>query len=78
MFKKNQSLKTLYFCDYSVGVEGALELIESLKHNTTLEKLAFKELQTTLLFNTRHNSARSYHISVNCPKLTHLVTSSHQ
>ena len=39
MLKKNQCLKTLDLSDESVGVEGALELIESLKHNTTLEKL---------------------------------------
>ena len=40
MLKKNRCLKTLYLHnDGSVGVEGALELIESLKHNTTLEKL---------------------------------------
>ena len=36
MLKKNQSLKRLYLSDDSVG---ASELIESLKHNTTLEKL---------------------------------------
>ena len=39
MLKKNQCLKTLELRDNSVGVEGALELIESLKHNATLEKL---------------------------------------
>ena len=39
MLKKNQCLKKLNLCGDSVGVEGALELIESLKHNTTLEKL---------------------------------------
>ena len=44
MLKKNQclkkGLKTLDLCDdESVSVEGALQLIESLKHNTTLEKL---------------------------------------
>ena len=40
MLKKNQCLKTLDLWDNdSVGVEGALELIESLKHNTTLEEL---------------------------------------
>ena len=40
MLKKNQCLKTLDLnCDDSVGVEGALELIESLKHNRTLEEL---------------------------------------
>ena len=39
MLEKNQCLKTLDLSDDSVGVEGALELIESLKHNTTLEKL---------------------------------------
>ena len=33
MLKKNQSLKFLHLNDDSVGVEGALELIESLKHN---------------------------------------------
>ena len=38
VLKKNQSLKTLGLYD-SVGIEDALELIESLKHNTTLEKL---------------------------------------
>lgn len=39
MLKKNKCLKKLVFVDGSVGVEGALELIESMKHNTTLEKL---------------------------------------
>ena len=40
MLKKNHCLKRLDLCDDdSVGVDGALELIESLKHNTTLEKL---------------------------------------
>ena len=39
MLEKNQSLKKLGLSDDSVGVEGALELIESLKHNTTLETL---------------------------------------
>ena len=43
MLKKNQSLKTLDLKDYRVGVEGALELIESLKHNTTLEKLRLSD-----------------------------------
>ena len=33
MFKK------LLFADDSVGVEDALELIRSMKHNTTMEKL---------------------------------------
>ena len=32
MLKKNQCLKTLDLSDDSVGVEGAFELIESLKH----------------------------------------------
>ena len=42
MLKKNQCLKRLDLSDLdddSVGVEGAIELIESLKHNTTLEEL---------------------------------------
>ena len=39
VLKKNQCLKALDLSDNSVGVEGALELIESLKHNATLEKL---------------------------------------
>ena len=39
VYKKSQCLNKLYLNDHSVGVEGALELIESLKHNTTLEKL---------------------------------------
>ena len=39
MLKKNKCLKKLVFVDDSVGVEGALELIGSMKHNTTLEKL---------------------------------------
>ena len=44
MLKKNQCLKTLKLNDDSVGiVDGALELIESLKHNTTLEKLVLSE-----------------------------------
>ena len=38
MLKKNQCLKTLDFHE-CVGIEDALELIESLKHNATLEKL---------------------------------------
>ena len=33
MLQKNQCLKILDLRDDSVGVEGALELIESLKHN---------------------------------------------
>ena len=37
MLKKNQCLDLCN--DDSVGVVGALELIESLKHNTTLEEL---------------------------------------
>ena len=44
MLKKNQCLKILDLnYDDSVGVEGALELIESLKHNTTLEKLVLSK-----------------------------------
>ena len=43
MLKKNQSLKTLDLYDVSVGVDSALELIESLKHNTTLEELVLSE-----------------------------------
>ena len=44
MLKTNQCLKTLgLFGDDSVDVEGALQLIESLKHNTTLEKLTLSE-----------------------------------
>ena len=43
MLKKNKCLKTLDLYDYSFGVEGTLELIESLKHNTTLEKLELSE-----------------------------------
>ena len=43
MLNKNQCLKRLELNDDSVGVEGALELIESLKHNTTLEKLELSE-----------------------------------
>ena len=44
MLKKNHCLKTLDVCDDdSVGVESALKLIESLKHNTTLEKLKLSE-----------------------------------
>ena len=39
VLKKNQCLKTLYLIDDGVSVEGALKLIESLKHNTTLERL---------------------------------------
>ena len=39
MVKKNQCLRKLSLQDVSFGVEGALELIKSLKHNTTLEKL---------------------------------------
>ena len=37
MLKKNQCLKKLYV--HNDSVEGALKLMESLKHNTTLEKL---------------------------------------
>ena len=45
MLKKNKFLKTLILnSDYSVGVEGALKLIESLKHNTTLEELKLSEI----------------------------------
>ena len=40
----NQFLKILRLKDDSVGVEGALQLIESLKHNTTLEKLWLSEI----------------------------------
>ena len=43
MLKMNQCLKLLIVRDDSfdsvIGVDNALELIESLKHNTTLEKL---------------------------------------
>ena len=39
MLKRNYCLKTLELCDDSVGVEGTLELVDSLRHNTTLEKL---------------------------------------
>ena len=39
MLKRNQCLKTLWLEDDSVGVEDALNLIESLQQNTTLEKL---------------------------------------
>ena len=42
MLKKNQCLKILDLRD-SVGVVGTLELIESLKHNTTLKKLVLSK-----------------------------------
>ena len=52
MLKKNQCLKTLNPIDDNVGVEGALELIESLKHNTTLEKLWLSKKCKPPLFST--------------------------
>lgn len=39
MLKRNQCLKTLNLCDDSLGVNGALKLIESLVQNSTLGKL---------------------------------------
>ena len=45
MLKRNQCLKTLEIIDIddNVGVEGALEMIESMKCNTTLEKLVLSK-----------------------------------
>ena len=43
MLKKNQCLKILDLCDDSVGVEGATALFDSLKHNTTLDKLLLSQ-----------------------------------
>ena len=45
MLKRNQCLimKTLWLYDDSVGVEGALNLIESLQQNTTLENLVLSD-----------------------------------
>ena len=63
MLKKNHCLKTLDLCDDdSVGVESALKLIESLKHNTTLEELklskkceprSFSKLDKTLRYRVK-------------------------
>ena len=39
MLNRNQSLKRLRLDDASIGVEGTLKLIESLRNNATLEKL---------------------------------------
>ena len=43
VLERNPCLKSLILIDDSVGVEGALELIKSLKHNTTLKKLWLSE-----------------------------------
>ena len=58
MLKKNQSLKILDLYDDSVGVEGALELIESLRHNTTLEKLNLSEKCKPPSFSTLDKTLR--------------------
>ena len=56
MLKKNQCLETLMICGDDlgnvIGVEDALELIESLKHNTTLEELGLSYECETPSFST--------------------------
>ena len=39
MLLKNKSMKKLYLEHGSIGEEGAQKLIDSLTHNTTVEKL---------------------------------------
>ena len=48
----SQCLKTLDLWDDSVGVEGATALFESLKHNTTLDKLLLSPNCKLPLFST--------------------------
>ena len=43
MLNRNQSLKRLRLDDASIGVEGTLGLIESLRNNATLEKLVLSK-----------------------------------
>ena len=54
MLKRNQCLKTVELLDgmRSVGVEQTWELIESLKHNTMLEKLTLSSRCKPFLFCT--------------------------
>ena len=55
MLKRNQCLKTLMLLDIddSIGVKGALEMIESMKCNTTLEKLVLSKKCEPSSFSTQ-------------------------
>ena len=58
MLLKNTSLKGLDLRDDSIGEEGTLKLIDSLKHNTTIEKLFLRGKYKSSITSSEVDSSR--------------------